>query len=114
MLVAQVARSSRTNGTQSIIRQLATATEAISTAAPPPSPQWKRPVAPGVVKAYDEALALLKKDSKLKTRELQQRTKASKDTGALNDQLFKLELESQVNLPEVRWAVKNGHGEWSC
>lgn len=104
-------------------RRLEIAPAASSSTPPPPSPAtlkttptWKRPLAPGVIKAYDEALALVRKDANLKIQEVQQLKKTLKasperDTPEERRRLEKLEVESQINLPEVRWNVKNGQGE---
>lgn len=104
-------------------------TETISTtptdtsATPPPatpraSRTWSRPLAGGVNKAYDEALALIKRDSQSKLQEIT-RIRGELDApgvdefakARLEQRLRKLEIESEVNLPEVQWGVKNGIGE---
>ncbi|KAG9001949.1 hypothetical protein FRB95_002031 [Tulasnella sp. JGI-2019a] len=76
--------------------------------------QWTRPIANGVIKAYDEALALIRHDSNVKLREVQRVRKdleAASEAGQkaeLEGRLQKLEIESQINLPEVRWGMKEG------
>ncbi|KAG9050363.1 hypothetical protein FS837_005984 [Tulasnella sp. UAMH 9824] len=100
---------------------------AASGSAPPPSTpsssksstgQWSRPLARGVNKAYDEALALIQKDSAKKTEELQKRRKAlreeSEDVKQANaKKLEKLEIESQINVPEVHWNISHGKADMS-
>ncbi|KAI6022597.1 phosphatidylethanolamine-binding protein [Pisolithus marmoratus] len=81
--------------------------------------EWHRPLAFGVLPAYDEALKYIKADSEaLKTQEQQLKaalaeTKASTDSTTeaaqeMEKKLDILQIQSQVNLPEVRWKVKNG------
>ncbi|KAG8873024.1 hypothetical protein FRB97_007073 [Tulasnella sp. 331] len=76
--------------------------------------QWTRPIANGVIKAYDEALALIRHDSNVKMREVQRlrkelemATEASQKL-EIEARLQKLKIESQINLPEVRWGMKEG------
>ncbi|KAG8688996.1 hypothetical protein FRC08_011162 [Ceratobasidium sp. 394] len=61
---------------------------------------YQRPLAPGVLPVYDLAVELLQKDSAAKKAlleaEVDPKNKAS------------LEIQSQVNLPEVRWAFAQG------
>jgi large subunit ribosomal protein L35 len=82
---------------------------------------WKRPIAYGVLPAYDEALRYLKKDSaalKKETEELQviiskEEEDPERDEVALQkkrEKLNILEVQSEINLPEVRWQVANGMG----
>lgn len=79
--------------------------------------QWTRPIANGVIKAYDEALALIRHDSNVKIREVQRLLKeldAAAEPGQKQEveaRLQKLEVESQINLPEVRWGMKEGLGQ---
>jgi hypothetical protein len=84
--------------------------------------EWKRPIAYGVLPAYDEALRYLIKDSATLKKEaeglkvaIQQEEAASeKDEDALEKKRKKLhilEVQSEINLPEVRWKVANGMGE---
>lgn len=83
---------------------------------------WKRPIAYGVLPAYDEALRYLMKDSAALKREAKElRATISKQEEALerdDDTLGKkwaklniLEVQSEINLPEVRWKVANGMGK---
>jgi len=95
--------------------------------------QWCRPLAPGVVPAYDLALEFLKADSvqikseaeTLRTRiqaleeerlkmAVQQAQNALEPTIRLDDELEAmrkklgiLEVQGEVNLPDVRWRVAN-------
>lgn len=83
--------------------------------------EWKRPIAYGVLPAYDEALRYLMKDSAALKKEaeelkiaIQQEAASEKDGDALEKQrqkLHVLEVQSEINLPEVRWKVANGMGE---
>lgn len=71
--------------------------------------------------AYDEALKYIKTDSevlKTETRQLQAALEKAKaapepDTDVIQkmeEKLAILEIQSQVNLPEVRWKIRNGMG----
>lgn len=62
-------------------------------------------------KAYDEALALIRRDSNAKLRELGVLKKRAEEQPELRKAVQKLEIESQINLPEVRWNLANGLGE---
>lgn len=109
--------------------------------------EWNRPLAPGVVPAYDQALHYLKEDSERLKRELREIRKQvqAKQTEykSLKDKLLALsedkvaessdlqdklraidseletllqkanvvEVQSEVNLPRVRWTVNNAMGE---
>ncbi|KAI6153165.1 phosphatidylethanolamine-binding protein [Pisolithus tinctorius] len=86
--------------------------------------EWHRPLAFGVLPAYDEALKYIKADSEaLKTQEQHLRaalaeTKASADPNTevvqeMEKKLEILQIQSQVNLPEVRWKAKNGMADMS-
>ena len=83
--------------------------------------EWNRPLAFGVLPAYDEALKYIKTDSevlKTETRQLQAALEKAKaapepDTDVIQkmeEKLAILEIQSQVNLPEVRWKIRNGMG----
>ncbi|QRV76833.1 phosphatidylethanolamine-binding protein (PEBP) family [Ceratobasidium sp. AG-Ba] len=61
---------------------------------------YQRPLAPGVLPVYDLSIEFLRKDSATK-KEL-----AAKESDP-NKKAF-LELQSQINLPEVRWAFAQG------
>lgn len=67
---------------------------------------WKTPLAPGRIPAYDEALLLIQRDAEVKRAQLQE-LRQSKPEG-WEKKVAKLEIESEVNLPEVRWKFKKG------
>ncbi|KAJ8482675.1 hypothetical protein ONZ45_g14871 [Pleurotus djamor] len=80
--------------------------------------QWSRPLAKGVVPAYDEALKLIQKDSEALVAEantLREELKAleageganAEKLDSLKAKLQILEVQSQVNLPDVRWKFSN-------
>lgn len=80
--------------------------------------EWSRPLANGVIKAYDEAVALIRHDSNLKMRELHRVQKEMEGADAslkkgLEGRLQKLQIESQINLPEIRWQMKEGLGQYT-
>jgi large subunit ribosomal protein L35 len=86
--------------------------------------EWNRPISPGVLPVYDEALRIIQADSAtLKSEadycrnQLQQAEAAVNSDPAtlqqLRDKLYKLEVESEVNLPDVRWKFRNGMGKCS-
>lgn len=79
--------------------------------------EWKRPVAYGIIPAYDEALLYIMKDSSALKKEAEE-LKASIAKGEagnalekMQDKLRVLEVQSEINIPEVRWKVANGMGE---
>lgn len=95
--------------------------------------EWCRPLAPGVLPAYDLALDLLKTDctqikseaevlrTKIQVAEEKRLEEASKqeegafaylkqlddELEALRKKLKILEIQSEINLPDVRWKVAN-------
>ncbi|KXN84820.1 54S ribosomal protein L35, mitochondrial [Leucoagaricus sp. SymC.cos] len=95
--------------------------------------EWCRPLAPGVLPAYDSAIELLKADSarikseanflrsKIQVTEKQRAEAATKQTEDASDTVNKLddeleamrkklrilEVQGEVNLPDVRWRVAN-------
>ncbi|KAF8313791.1 PEBP-like protein [Clavulina sp. PMI_390] len=71
------------------------------------SAAWARPVEAGALPAYDEALAYIQRDSEAKKAELSLRRKA-KDSKWTQVELERLEIESEINLPEVRWNFSQG------
>ncbi len=83
--------------------------------------QWSRPLAVGALPAYDEALAYIKRDS-FKQKgileqyrvELAEAESAKKVNRALVEKLKEkvhiLEIQSEINLPSVRWKAKNALG----
>jgi hypothetical protein len=80
-------------------------------------PTWNRPFPKGVLPVYDEALKFIKKDSailKAKLKALRADIDAAqqegKDVEAMKKHAEKLDIESQVNLPSVRWRVDSGLG----
>lgn len=91
------------------------------------SPIWKSPLRPGKVKAYDEALAYIRADSlalrreiaQLKTRFQEESARTVRDGQRVDDdalrryreRLWLLQVQSEVNLPEVRYAFKTGRCE---
>ena len=116
----------------------------ISTRRPPISARtprkWNRPIAEGVIPAYDLALGIIQKDSLGLRNEasalrsnidaleagLQSVAKKGNDGGAsepgsikakdseleaMRKKLRILEIQSEVNLPNVRWKVANALGE---
>ncbi|EIN13222.1 PEBP-like protein [Punctularia strigosozonata HHB-11173 SS5] len=89
--------------------------------------EWSRPLAPGVLPAYDEALRYIVWDSAVLTEEAQQlkkqisekeeqlkmATDAEKETvqesiNSLKEKANIVEVQSQINRPEVRWKFRNG------
>jgi large subunit ribosomal protein L35 len=77
---------------------------------------WNRPLAPGVLPAYDEALKLLRADSRTLKTELEGVQKKleglnGKEGEALRKKANILEVQSEINLPDVRWKARNGQGE---
>jgi hypothetical protein len=86
--------------------------------------KWNRPLAPGVLPAYDEALKLIRRDSLQLKRQMWSLRKAivkadnapEKDNDAMRamrQQLDILAVQSEVNLPDVRWNCANGMGRSS-
>ncbi|KAG6332502.1 hypothetical protein ID866_6587 [Astraeus odoratus] len=86
--------------------------------------EWHRPLAFGVLPAYDEALKYIKADSETLKGEVRnlyaklEEAKAAPDADAevirkLEKKIDILEVQSHVNLPEVRWKVKNGMADMS-
>lgn len=84
--------------------------------------EWKRPIAFGVLPAYDEALRYIMKDSsnlKKEAEELKASIEAeekssNKDEASLETKRKKLailEVQSEINIPAVRWKVANGMGK---
>lgn len=87
--------------------------------------QWNRPLAPGVLPAFDEALRYIRQDSRALTAEAQYNRLALRDAEnspnpdpklikTLKEKLAILEVQSDVNRPEVRWNARNGMGEHPC
>ena len=81
--------------------------------------QWTRPHAPGEVPLYDMALKVIEEDStrhKEEMRRLQALSEKDPQNEQLRRDIEKLEILSEVNIPEVRWKFENGYGEdaWNC
>ena len=99
-------------------------------------PRWNRPVAQGVLPAYDEALKVIHADSRALKKELKQlkenvkqaEAKLEEVRGAQPPDLSKvdeldeeleqmrrkleiIEIQSEINLPGVRWTVRNTNGK---
>ncbi|KAL0568361.1 mitochondrial 54S ribosomal protein YmL35 [Marasmius crinis-equi] len=87
---------------------------------------WNPPLQEGAVPAYDEALKVIYKDSRLLKKEVkewkQEVDKKAKEVNAatgeeketldaelekMRERLNILEVQSEINLPSVRWAVAN-------
>ncbi|KAF8320624.1 phosphatidylethanolamine-binding protein [Cantharellus anzutake] len=67
---------------------------------------WKRPLEVGVLPAYDEAVAYIEKDAAAKREKLEALRKVA-DGSLSPGELLKLEIESKINLPQVRWNFEN-------
>jgi large subunit ribosomal protein L35 len=84
---------------------------------------WNRPLAPGVLPAYDEALKIINRDSAalkkqyeglravLRKLDAGEEVKGDQISGTLKEKLKILEVQSEINLPSVRWTIANGMGE---
>lgn len=79
--------------------------------------EWNRPLAPGVLPAYDEALRLLRADSCTLKDELEginariEAAPEGEDVEKLRKKAAILEVQSEINLPDVRWRFRNKMGE---
>ncbi|KAH9949497.1 PEBP-like protein [Amylocystis lapponica] len=86
--------------------------------------EWNRPIARGVLPVYDLALAYVREDAaqiKDELKALQKELKVAmsapegeRDTQKVEELTEKaaiLEIQSQINLPEVRWKAANGMGD---
>jgi large subunit ribosomal protein L35 len=79
--------------------------------------EWNPPVAPGVVPAFDEAVAYIRADAAAVQAEADT-LRSSLENGQVSiegiedakERLDVLEIMAQVNLPEVRWKAANGMG----
>ena len=87
--------------------------------------EWNRPLAPGVLPAFDEALRYIRQDSHTLRAEAQYNRSALREAEtspnpdpelikALEAKLAILEVQSDVNRPDVRWNSRNGLGEHPC
>lgn len=83
--------------------------------------RWNRSLAPGVLPAYDEALRYIRQDSCALRAEAQYNRLALREAESsptpdpesikgLSEKLAILEIQSEVNRPEVRWNFRNGLG----
>lgn len=82
--------------------------------------QYSRPIGVGVLPAYDEALAYIERDSAALKKELEAHkveledaVKTGKDAAEierLQSLIQIVEVQSEVNLPSVRWKARNGLG----
>ena len=81
--------------------------------------EWNPPVAPGVIPAYDEAVAYIRADAAAVQAEVDT-LRSSLENGQVptegiedaKKRLDVLEIMAQVNLPEVRWKAANGMGPY--
>jgi large subunit ribosomal protein L35 len=82
---------------------------------------WNRPIVYGVLPAYDEALGYIMEDSAVLKKEAEElrvsmekeEEDPDREEGALEkkrERLDILEIQSEINLPEVRWKVDNNMG----
>lgn len=86
----------------------------------PQSPrQWNKPLALGVLPAFDEALRYIRQDSHALRAEAQHNRSALLEAEnspelikGLKEKLAILEVQSEVNRPEVRWYFRNGLGAY--
>lgn len=83
--------------------------------------EWKRPLAFGVLPAFDEALKFIKADSealKLETQNARASLKTAQQEAepdlvaisGMEERLQYLEIQSEINFPEVQWRCANGMG----
>lgn len=79
--------------------------------------EWNPPIAPGVVPAYDEAVAYIRADAAAVQVEADSLRSGLENghvpTEGIEDakkRLDILEIMAQINLPEVRWKAANGMG----
>lgn len=84
--------------------------------------EWNRPLAFGVLPAFDEALKVIKEDSmalKDEVTALEGAIAREKETPqpdqhalrVMEDKLRILEVQSEINFPQVRWKCANGMGK---
>ncbi|EGN94120.1 hypothetical protein SERLA73DRAFT_188707 [Serpula lacrymans var. lacrymans S7.3] len=85
---------------------------------------WNRPLAFGVLPAFDEALKVIKEDSVLLKKEVESLKDALKQVEeapekdedlvkVMKEKLSILDVQSEVNFPEVRWKCTNGLADMS-
>ncbi|KAI0358822.1 PEBP-like protein [Trametes cingulata] len=88
--------------------------------------EWCRPIAKGVEPAYDYALRYILKDAAFIRKELEalraelaeaeRKPEGERDEAALQsmrERVGILEIQSEVNLPDVRWKARNGMADMS-
>ncbi|KAK7688111.1 hypothetical protein QCA50_008481 [Cerrena zonata] len=86
--------------------------------------QYSRPIGVGVLPVYDQALGYIKRDSKLRKAELEEYRALLKkaestpdwnqdDLEKLKEKIRILEVQSEINLPSVRWKARNGMADMS-
>jgi large subunit ribosomal protein L35 len=81
--------------------------------------EWNPPIVPGVIPAYDEAVAYVRADAAAVQAEVDS-LRSSLESGQVptegienaKERLDVLEIMAQVNLPEVRWKAANGMGSY--
>lgn len=78
-----------------------------------------RPIGVGVLPVYDRALELIKKDSRILQHELSslekelqegESKKSPEEVEKLKAKAKILEIQSEINIPSVRWKARNGLG----
>jgi large subunit ribosomal protein L35 len=79
--------------------------------------EWNRPVAPGIIPAYDEAVAYIRADAAALQAEadtirlnLENQRVQTDSIEEAKAKLNVLDIMARVNLPEVRWKAANGMG----
>ncbi|KAI0638861.1 PEBP-like protein [Trametes polyzona] len=88
--------------------------------------EWCRPIAKGVEPAYDYALRYILKDASFMRNKLERvraaveaeekKPEGERDEAALEEmreQVRIMEIQSEVNLPDVRWKARNGLADMS-
>ncbi|TEB26318.1 PEBP-like protein [Coprinellus micaceus] len=93
---------------------------------------WNRPVTPGLIPAFDQALKYIQRDSaniEAESKELasnitvkeaewqkaegEAKAQLDAELESMREKLHILHVQSQVNLPEVRWKVRNAMADMS-
>ncbi|GJE94174.1 PEBP-like protein [Phanerochaete sordida] len=82
--------------------------------------QYMRPIGKGVLPAYDHALEYIKKDAgdlkkelhavkaELEKAQASEEPEAAERVAELQEKVSILEVQSEINLPSVRWKARNG------
>lgn len=112
----------KTGGRQRSSRSVfATHRPSITLARPRP---YSRPIGFGVLPAYDEALKYIEEDSVKLKKELKglkaalaqaqasQEPEAAAEVARLTEKIHIIEVQSEINLPSVRWKARNGLGAY--